>query len=125
MSKQFQDRLYESLIRYGLRQDIHFSGKAAKLLGVSRVTVNNWLAGRHRPSTRNLMKMARILRVKPKWLISGRGSAYEKSNGQESNKPLDKIDNVSKTILGIVVMFVLAFLVGVGIAAILDWRFPL
>lgn len=64
----FGERLKKSREAMGLSQL-----KLAQALGVSHVTVYNWEAGERDPSRLNIIKAAKVLKVRAGWLLDGEG----------------------------------------------------
>lgn len=50
------------------------NAKLARMIGVSRPTIGNWIEGKSAPTGENLTNLANALKVDPNWLMSGKES---------------------------------------------------
>lgn len=50
------------------------NAKLARMIGVSRPTIGNWIDGKSAPTGENLTNLANALKVDPNWLMSGKES---------------------------------------------------
>lgn len=48
------------------------NAKLARMIGVSRPTIGNWIEGKSAPTGENLTNLANALKVDPNWLMSGK-----------------------------------------------------
>lgn len=64
------------------------NAKLARMIGVSRPTIGNWIEGKSAPTGENLTNLANVLKVDPNWLMSGK----------ESNARFDNNVDVSQKI---------------------------
>jgi SOS-response transcriptional repressor LexA len=64
-----------------LMLDIDVSNaKLARMVGVSRPTIGNWIDGKSTPTGENLTNLANALKVDPNWLMSGKESRVRLDN---------------------------------------------
>ena len=50
------------------------NAKLARMIGVSRPTIGNWIEGKSAPTGENLTNLANALKVDPNWLMLGKES---------------------------------------------------
>lgn len=50
------------------------NAKLARMIGVSRPTIGNWIEGKSAPTGENLTNLANALKADPNWLMSGKES---------------------------------------------------
>ena len=62
------------------------NAKLARMIGVSRPTIGNWIDGKSAPTGENLTNLANALKVDPNWLMSGKESAYIERFKKHSNR---------------------------------------
>ena len=48
------------------------NAKLARMVGVSRPTIGNWIEGKSTPTGENLNNLANVLKVDPNWLLNGK-----------------------------------------------------
>ena len=56
------------------------NAKLARMIGVSRPTIGNWIEGKSAPTGENLTNLANALKVDPNWLMSGKESQVRLDN---------------------------------------------
>ena len=56
------------------------NAKLARMIGVSRPTIGNWIEGKSAPTGENLTNLANALKVDPNWLMSGKESRVRLDN---------------------------------------------
>ncbi len=56
------------------------NAKFARMIGVSRPTIGNWIEGKSAPTGENLTNLANALKVDPNWLMSGKESRVRLDN---------------------------------------------
>ena len=56
------------------------NAKLARMIGVSRPTIGNWIEGKSAPTGENLTNLANALKVDPNWLMSGKESQVRFDN---------------------------------------------
>lgn len=56
------------------------NAKLARMIGVSRPTIGNWIEGKSAPTGENLTNLANALKVDPNWLMSGKESQARLDN---------------------------------------------
>ena len=56
------------------------NAKLARMIGVSRPTIGNWIDGKSAPTGENLANLANALKVDPNWLMSGKESQARLDN---------------------------------------------
>lgn len=64
MSVSFEEKINYLLGNAGLSQS-----ELAGILNVSRATINSWIKGRYRPSSRRLRNMSNFFRIKLEWFL--------------------------------------------------------
>ena len=56
------------------------NAKLARMIGVSRPTIGNWIEGKSAPTGENLTNLANALKVDPNWLMLGKESQVRLDN---------------------------------------------
>ena len=60
------------------------NAKLARMIGVSRPTIGNWIDGKSAPTGENLTNLANALKVDPNWLMSGKESQARLDNNVDT-----------------------------------------
>ena len=72
-----------------LMLDIDVSNaKLARMIGVSRPTIGNWIEGKSAPTGENLTNLANALKVDPNWLMSGKESRVRLDNNVDISQKI-------------------------------------
>ena len=72
-----------------LMLDIDVSNaKLARMIGVSRPTIGNWIEGKSAPTGENLTNLANALKVDPNWLMSGKESRVRLDNNVDLSEKI-------------------------------------
>lgn len=64
------------------------NAKLARMIGVSRPTIGNWIDGKSAPTGENLTNLANALKVDPNWLMSGKESQARFDNNVDVSKKI-------------------------------------
>ena len=64
------------------------NAKLARMIGVSRPTIGNWIEGKSAPTGENLTNLANALKVDPNWLMSGRESRVRLDNNVDISQKI-------------------------------------
>ena len=64
------------------------NAKLARMIGVSRPTIGNWIEGKSAPTGENLTNLANALKVDPNWLMSGRESQARFDNNVDISQKI-------------------------------------
>ena len=74
------------------------NAKLARMIGVSRPTIGNWIEGKSAPTGENLTNLANALKVDPNWLMSGKESQARLDNNVDTSQkiPFDFLNGVCR-----------------------------
>ena len=64
------------------------NAKLARMIGVSRPTIGNWIEGKSAPTGENLTNLANALKVDPNWLMSGKESRVRLDNNVDISQKI-------------------------------------
>lgn len=64
------------------------NAKLARMIGVSRPTIGNWIDGKSAPTGENLTNLANALKVDPNWLMSGKESQVRFDNNVDVSQKI-------------------------------------
>ena len=64
------------------------NAKLARMIGVSRPTIGNWIEGKSTPTGENLTNLANALKVDPNWLMSGKESRVRLDNNVDISQKI-------------------------------------
>lgn len=64
------------------------NAKLARMIGVSRPTIGNWIEGKSAPTGENLTNLANALKVDPNWLMSGKESQARFDNNVDVSQKI-------------------------------------
>lgn len=64
------------------------NAKLARMIGVSRPTIGNWIEGKSAPTGENLTNLANALKVDPNWLMSGKESQARLDNNVDISQKI-------------------------------------
>lgn len=64
------------------------NAKLARMIGVSRPTIGNWIEGKSAPTGENLTNLANALKVDPNWLMSGKESQVRLDNNVDISQKI-------------------------------------
>lgn len=64
------------------------NAKLARMIGVSRPTIGNWIEGKSAPTGENLTNLANVLKVDPNWLMSGKESRARLDNNVDISQKI-------------------------------------
>lgn len=64
------------------------NAKLARMIGVSRPTIGNWIDGKSAPTGENLTNLANALKVDPNWLMSGKESQAQFDNNVDVSQKI-------------------------------------
>lgn len=64
------------------------NAKLARMIGVSRPTIGNWIEGKSAPTGENLTNLANALKVDPNWLMSGKESQARFDNNVDISQKI-------------------------------------
>lgn len=64
------------------------NAKLARMIGVSRPTIGNWIEGKSAPTGENLTNLANTLKVDPNWLMSGKESQVRLDNNVDISQKI-------------------------------------
>lgn len=64
------------------------NAKLARMIGVSRPTIGNWIDGKSAPTGENLTNLANALKVDPNWLMSGKESQARLDNNVDVSQKI-------------------------------------
>ncbi|HAV6069102.1 helix-turn-helix domain-containing protein [Acinetobacter baumannii] len=64
------------------------NAKLARMIGVSRPTIGNWIEGKSAPTGENLTNLANALKVDPNWLMSGKESQVRLDNNVDVSQKI-------------------------------------
>ena len=64
------------------------NAKLARMIGVSRPTIGNWIEGKSAPTGENLTNLASALKVDPNWLMSGKESRVRLDNNVDISQKI-------------------------------------
>lgn len=64
------------------------NAKLARMIGVSRPTIGNWIDGKSAPTGENLTNLANALKVDPNWLMSGKESQARFDNNVDVSQKI-------------------------------------
>ncbi len=64
------------------------NAKLARMIGVSRPTIGNWIDGKSAPTGENLTNLANALKVDPNWLMSGKESQARLDNNVDTSQKI-------------------------------------
>lgn len=64
------------------------NAKLARMIGVSRPTIGNWIEGKSAPTGENLTNLANVLKVDPNWLMSGKESQVRLDNNVDISQKI-------------------------------------
>ena len=64
------------------------NAKLARMIGVSRPTIGNWVEGKSAPTGENLTNLANALKVDPNWLMSGKESRVRLDNNVDISQKI-------------------------------------
>lgn len=64
------------------------NAKLARMIGVSRPTIGNWIDGKSAPTGENLTNLANALKVDPNWLMSGKDSHLRLDNNVDTSQKI-------------------------------------
>ena len=64
------------------------NAKLARMVGVSRPTIGNWIDGKSAPTGENLTNLANALKVDPNWLMSGKESQVRLDNNVDISQKI-------------------------------------
>ena len=64
------------------------NAKLARMIGVSRPTIGNWIDGKSAPTGENLTNLANALKVDPNWLMSGKESQARLDNNVDISQKI-------------------------------------
>lgn len=64
------------------------NAKLARMIGVSRPTIGNWVDGKSAPTGENLTNLANALKVDPNWLMSGKESQARLDNNVDISQKI-------------------------------------
>ena len=64
------------------------NAKLARMIGVSRPTIGNWIEGKSAPTGENLTNLANALKVDPNWLMSGKKSQVRLDNNVDISQKI-------------------------------------
>ena len=64
------------------------NAKLARMIGVSRPTIGNWIEGKSTPTGENLTNLANALKVDPNWLMSGKESQVRLDNNVDISQKI-------------------------------------
>ena len=64
------------------------NAKLARMIGVSRPTIGNWIEGKSAPTGENLTNLANALKVDPNWLMSGKESQARLDNNVDVSQKI-------------------------------------
>ncbi len=64
------------------------NAKLARMIGVSRPTIGNWIEGKSAPTGENLTNLANALKVDPNWLMSGKESQVRLDNNVDLSQKI-------------------------------------
>lgn len=64
------------------------NAKLARMIGVSRPTIENWIEGKSAPTGENLTNLANALKVDPNWLMSGKESRVRLDNNVDISQKI-------------------------------------
>ena len=62
--------------------------KLARMIGVSRPTIGNWIDGKSAPTGENLTNLANALKADPNWLMSGKDSHLRLDNNVDTSQKI-------------------------------------
>lgn len=69
------------------------NAKLARMVGVSRPTIGNWIEGKSTPTGENLNNLANVLKLDPNWLLNGKErdilSGFMQVEPWDSDTPLE------------------------------------
>lgn len=58
----------------------------ARLTGIPKATVNRWTSGQSWPSAKHIFLLGKVLRVDPRWLITGQGKKRPHDDSYEEDE---------------------------------------
>lgn len=64
------------------------NAKLARMIGVSRPTIGNWIEGKSAPTGENLTNLANALKVDPNWLMLGKESQVRLDNNVDISQKI-------------------------------------
>ena len=64
------------------------NAKLARMIGVSRPTIGNWIEGKSAPTGENITNLANALKVDPNWLMSGKESRVRLDNNVDISQKI-------------------------------------
>lgn len=64
------------------------NAELARMIGVSRPTIGNWIEGKSAPTGENLTNLANALKVDPNWLMSGKESRVRLDNNVDISQKI-------------------------------------
>ena len=64
------------------------NAKLARMIGVSRPTIGNWIDGKSAPTGENLTNLANALKVDPNWLMLGKESQAHLDNNVDTSQKI-------------------------------------
>ena len=77
----------QRILKLMLDMDVS-NAKLARMIGVSRPTIGNWIEGKSAPTGENLTNLANALKVDPNWLMSGKESRVRLDNNVDISQKI-------------------------------------